>query len=156
MTAHDPNALIPALSQQATQVFAPLHREIDRVFADFGRSISAFDMFGLSPRMDFVEGKDAIELTVEVPGFKESEIEVTLDGGVLTISGEKKSQSEEKTRTYHVTERQHGAFARSVRLPARVDASKLKAKLQDGVLKITAPKGGGDTSRKIEILTAKA
>lgn len=156
MTAHETKSFLPALSQHATQAFAPLHREIDRVFADFGRNLGAFEVFSQIPKMDFSESKDAIELTVDLPGYKESDVSVTVDGEVLTVTGETKTETEEKTKTYHFTERQHGAFVRSVRLPHRVDADKLKAKLQNGVLKITAPKTGPDTSRKIEIQTAKA
>ncbi|OCJ16433.1 molecular chaperone Hsp20 [Rhizobium sp. AC44/96] len=143
--------------------FESLRTEIDRLFDDFGpsswrpltRSFSgrAANEWVVSPAVDVVEKDDAFEITAEVPGLDEKNIEVKLANGVLTIRGEKSEEKEEKDKSYHVSERHYGSFQRSFQLPEYVDADKVKAAFAKGVLKVTLPKtpNAKRNDRKIEI-----
>lgn len=155
MSAQDQKSLVSA-PQSGAPIFAPLHREMDRFFAEFGHAARRLDPFAPWPKMEFAETKTSIEVTVEAPGMKEDELSIMIDGDLLTVSGEKKSEIDQKKKNYRLTEREYGAFMRTIRLPHHVDTDAIKAKLKDGVLKITAPKTGPDTSRKIEIQASKA
>lgn len=152
MSLQDSKSLIPAFGQQASHVFAPLQREIDRLFGEFGRGFEAF----VVPSLDFSETAQGVELKLDVPGFKDSEIAITVDGDILTIAGEKASETEDKSRTYRVVERRSGAFSRSISLPRAVDSDKIAASLANGVLTITAPKAAEAGGRTIAIQAPKA
>jgi HSP20 family protein len=91
-------------------------------------------------QFDVVESDDAIEVSVELPGIDEKDVEVTLEGGLLTVKGEKKAESEKKNKDHYVMERRYGAFRRSFRLPDGLDESKVTAKFDKGVLQIVLPK----------------
>lgn len=149
MSTQERQSLLPIFGSRAPQLFGPLQREIDRVFADFGRSFghAGFD----APSLDFAETAEAIELKLDVPGYKDSDITVTLDGDVLTITGKTASSLEEKDKTYRLVERRSGAFSRSVVLPTPVDAEQVHASLADGVLTIAAPKKAVSAGRTIAI-----
>lgn len=149
MSAQDTRALLPAFGSRGLHLFGPLQREIDRVFADFGRGLgrAGFD----APNLDFAETADAVELTLDVPGYKEGDINVTLDGDVLTIAGKTASESEETDKTYHLVERRSGAFSRSVVMPSKIDGDKVRATLSQGVLTIVAPKIASTPGRTIAI-----
>lgn len=140
--------------RQDAKFFAPLQREFDRLFDQLGSGWTA-GFGGPAPRMDVRETKNAVEVTLEVPGMAEEDLKITLGEGVLQISGEKKVSSEKTEGEYHVTERGYGAFARSVRLPTHLDSDKLKATLKDGVLTITAPKNGEGKARAVAIEVAR-
>jgi HSP20 family protein len=73
----------------------------------------------------------------ELPGVKQEDVDITLQNGVLTISGEHKADQEEERGGYHVRERRYGSFRRSMSLPEGVDESKIRAKFEDGVLEVT-------------------
>jgi HSP20 family protein len=123
--------------------FRALQRQIDQVFSDFSRDLS-----GLSwPRngamnlfVDVAETDKALEVSAEMPGVEEKDIKVTLAGDVLTIKGEKKSAKDEKGKDYRLSERSYGMYERSMALPFRADASKIEAKFEKGVLKVTVAK----------------
>lgn len=104
-----------------------------------------------SPQVDIKETDQALEMTVEVPGLKAEEVDVTLSGDLLTIKGEKKEEREEKKDNYHLVERRFGSFQRSFRLPCPVDQDKLTATHKDGVLKLVMPKAEQVQVKKIEI-----
>ena len=137
---------------QAWQPFDSLKREIDRLFDDFGsgffrrplRTLADFEpfsrTFALAPAVDVSEGEKAYEITAELPGIDEKNIEVKLVNGGLTIKGEKKDEKEEKTKDRHVSERRYGSFERYFRLPDGVDANKIEAKFAKGLLTVTLPK----------------
>ncbi|PLR28630.1 hypothetical protein SGCZBJ_01910 [Caulobacter zeae] len=154
MSVHETQSLLPVFGSRGPHVFGPLQREIERVFADFGRGLgrNGFD----APSLDFAETADGVELKLDVPGYKEGDISVTLDGDVLTIAGKTASQTEEKDKTYHLIERRSGAFTRSVVLPVALDAEQVRASLGDGVLTITAPKAQALAGRTIAIETKPA
>lgn len=124
-------------------VFSNLHREVDRVFSDFGRGMPSFGDFGknaMSLKVNVCETEGAVEVTAEIPGVKPEEIDVQLKDGMLTIKGEKKEEKDDKQKDYHVVERSYGMFERSFSLPADVDAGKVEASFDKGVLKVTLPK----------------
>lgn len=77
---------------------------------------------------------------MELPGVAEEDIHLSVEGGVVTVKGEKKTEREEKGDTWYFSERQYGSFARSFRLPADADEAAVNADLKDGVLTITVPR----------------
>jgi len=155
MSLHESKPFLPALSQQANHLFAPLQRELDRVFSEFGRNLGVADVFS-SPNLDFSESAEGVELKLDVPGYDQDELNVTLDDDILTIRGEKASEPRSGDKAYRVFERRSGAFARQVALPRTVDGDKFSATLKNGVLTITAPKIASAPGREIVIQTAKA
>ncbi len=147
--------LIPWSRQSST---APVHyqnqdnpvlgfrREVDRLFDDFfrgsvpslGRSLAAW------PNVELSETDRDIRITAEVPGMSEKDVELLMEEGVLTIRGEKKSETEDKDRGY--SERYYGRFERRIALPSNVDEQGANATFRDGVLTVTLPKSD-DTGR---------
>jgi HSP20 family protein len=123
-------------------VFSNLHREIDRVFSDFGRGFPAVTDFKAPAalKVNVSETDTAVEVSAEIPGVDAKDIDVQLKEGVLTIKGEKKEEKDEKKKDYHLVERSYGMFERSFTLPAEVDGSKVEAAFDKGVLKVTLPK----------------
>jgi HSP20 family protein len=134
--------------------FSALQREVDRVFEDFRPFRLGRGGFAMTaPRLDLSETDGEYLIEAELPGVDIKDVEVSLDGDILTIKGEKKIDREDKTKDYHLVERAHGAFERSITLPFAVDPKKIKAKFDKGVLRITATKPAeAKTERqKIEI-----
>ena len=103
------------------------------------------------PPVDIVEEKDRILMTAELPGFKENEIQIQMEGGVLTLRGERKSEVETEGRTYHRMERSYGQFVRSFTLPNNVDRDRIKANFANGLLQIELPKREEAKPRQIKI-----
>ncbi len=124
--------------------FHAFHRDIDRMFEDFSRSWRLPTLGEretlLAPAIDVSETDDTIEVSAELPGIDEKDVDVEVADNVLTIKGEKKSEKEEKKKDYHLIERSCGSFQRSVPLPYEVDANKITAKFTKGVLTVTMPK----------------
>jgi HSP20 family protein len=138
--------------------FRGFKTQIDSLFEDwFGRSMGGV----LAPRVDVAEDEKAVTLTAELPGVKESDIEVSLTGDQLSIKGEKRSEHDDKResegRTVHRMERSYGAFQRTLTIPYQVDPDQVSAQFRDGVLTITLPKPPDAVAqkqgRKIEINT---
>jgi HSP20 family protein len=120
-----------------------MNRLFDDFFQDTGLAPSSalnegWDLF--SPRVDVVETDKEIKVIVELPGLEREEIDVGLSQNVLTISGEKRQEKEEKGHSYLRAERSYGSFKRSIPLPCQVDAGKTDALFRKGVLTITLPK----------------
>jgi len=134
--------------------FDSLQREIDRLFEDFGRKLPAFGATCLTPTIDVTETDKEIEITAELPGLEEKDVEVNVADNVLTIRGEKKADKEEKNKNYQIVERSYGAFARTVELPDGIDPAAIKASIAKGVLKVTVPKPAPAKTTKVEIKTA--
>lgn len=151
-TSH-PN-LLPSIQRSAAGAFAPIQREINRLFDEFGAGWESFTEMRLSPNMDVVDNKDGLELSVELPGMAREDVKIAVDGDMLTISGEKKAEKETKENNYRLVERTFGEFSRSIYLPRSVDASKITANMTNGVLKITAPKRPEAQTKTIEIQSA--
>lgn len=111
-----------------------LRQEIDRLF-DVSSSLE-----GLRPQFETKENDNCIEITAELPGVAEEDINLSLSNGILTVSGEKKSEEKKEGENYHITERQYGSFSRSLKLPYEPEQEDIKASFKDGVLKVTIPK----------------
>ncbi len=155
-------SIVPNLwgdKNKETDLFSSLHREIDKVFDDFTRGghwpfrALAAGNGKMSPLIDVSETDKGVEVTVELPGVDEKDIDVSLANDVLTIKGEKKSETEKTAKDYHLIERAYGAFERSTRLPCEVDASKVKAEFKNGSLTVTVPKPAEaiEATKKIEV-----
>jgi HSP20 family protein len=96
-----------------------------------------------SPNVEMFDKKDEIVVKAEVPGLDKPDIKVSLDGDLLTIEGEKKKETETKDEDYYFSERAYGAFSRCMRLPVEVQADKINANLNNGVLEVHLPKAEG-------------
>lgn len=144
--------------------FAGLRHEIDRIFDEFTRGFpfgrGLFDIerapsaLGVaSPSVDVVERDKAFEISAELPGMDEKDIEVTLTDDLLTIKGEKREEREEKKEGYFLSERRFGSFERSFRVPSGVDTGSVGATFEKGVLRIVLPKSkeAQQKSRKVEV-----
>lgn len=107
--------------------------------------------FDFAPRVDTAETDTAYELTAELPGVDEKDIKIALDDNVLSISGEKKAEREEKKKDYVMSERSYGSFKRAFTLPDNVDPEKIAAKFEKGVLKVTLPKTAPSPAKQREI-----
>jgi len=104
------------------------------------------------PKVNTREDENAYYIEVELPGVKKEDVEIKVDGNVLTISGERKIKKEVKEEDYYKIESSYGTFSRSFTLPEKVDVANIKAEAQDGIIEITIPKLNVETgSKKIEI-----
>jgi HSP20 family protein len=105
------------------------------------------------PPVDIAEDKDKILLTAELPGFTEKDVQIQMEGNLLTIRGERRFEKEEKGdgRNYHRVERSYGQFVRSFTLPSNVDREKIRAKFHNGLLEIELPKREEAKPRQIPI-----
>jgi HSP20 family protein len=103
------------------------------------------------PPVDIVEGKDKIQLKVELPGFKEDQVQLTVEDGLLTIRGERKFEGEHKDENYHRIERSYGTFVRSFTLPRTVDQNGIQANFSDGILSVEMSKREETKPRQIQI-----
>jgi HSP20 family protein len=104
-----------------------------------------------APSMDIVEAEKEYRLHLELPGVDPKAVEITVQDGVLTVSGEKSAEKTEKGETWTRSERSYGAFSRSVTLPDGVDASKIAAEGADGVLVVRIPKPEQKSAHKIQV-----
>ena len=104
-----------------------------------------------APALDIAEAKDAYLVTVELPGVKLDDLEITLEDGLLTIQGERQFTSESSEEQYHRVERSSGAFRRSITLPAHVEADAVEASMEDGVLRILVPKAEDAKPKRIQV-----
>jgi HSP20 family protein len=130
---------------------ASLRDEVDRLF-DFSWPTRDSGLFsGWSPAVDVHDEKDNLVVQVELPGLKKEEIEISLHDGVLTISGERKTERENKEGETFRSERYFGKFQRSVTLPTQVDSDKVQATYKDGVLTIDLPKAEAAKPKQINV-----
>lgn len=139
---------LPVSRGESMNPLAAFHEEMNRLFDDFWRE---FDGVGTSlvpssgfPRVEVIETERDVRVEAELPGMEEKDIEVTLHNGLLTIRGERQSESEDKHR--RVSERYYGQFERRIALPAEVEGDKVTATFKKGVLTVTLPK----TARELE------
>ena len=105
-----------------------------------------------APAVDISERKDAYLVTVELPGVKPGDVEITVEDGLLTIQGERHFAHDSADEKMHRTERFYGAFRRSITLPSHVEADKIEASAQDGVLQIMVPKAPEVQAKRIQVL----
>lgn len=103
------------------------------------------------PAIDVTEEKDHYVIKADLPGLKREDIQISVDQDVLTIRGERKSETEDKNKNYHRVERSYGVFERSLNLGGYVESDQIKAKYKDGVLEVTAPKAERAKAKNIHI-----
>ena len=108
-------------------------------------------MSAWNPAIDILQEGDRYLVRADLPGMKKDEIEVTLDGDTLTISGEKKRENETRDDSSYRSERYYGKFSRSLVLSSTVDANKIEAAYTDGVLSVTIPKSEEARPKQIKI-----
>ena len=150
------------LARSGFDPFSTLQREIDRLFDDFTRGWPTMTRdwptmartSELMPSMDVAETDKEIEITAELPGLAEKDVQVNVADNVLTIKGEKKSEKEEKDKNYRMYERSYGSFSRTLDLPAGINPDSIKASLSNGVLKVTVPKPAPAQVKKVEVKAA--
>jgi HSP20 family protein len=133
-------------------------RDLDTVQTDINRVFDAF--FGGAsngvarrwvPPMDLVETDDHLVLKADLPGLDKDDVEVEVKDGVLTVSGERRTEHESSSEGYHRVERAHGRFSRSLSLPRGVDADQVQADFDKGVLEVRIPKPAERKPHRVEI-----
>lgn len=133
--------------------WASLRNDLDTLlelpfWTNGGRQSQLFS--GWTPALDLYQNNDNIVATVELPGMRKEDIEISLQDGMLVIGGERKEQVNE-TNGATRTERHMGKFRRSITLPSRVDLNKVNATYQDGILTVTLPKAEEAKPKHIQI-----
>lgn len=137
-----------------TPVFG-LRREIDKLFEDtFGNAgMPLLAANSWMPAVDVKETPDALLFELEMPGVSEAKLDITCEGGILAIAGEKEGTKKEGDGKYHIVERMFGSFRRSFQLPANVQEDKIEATLTNGVLHVRVPKQERAKAKRIEVQT---
>ena len=132
-------------------------RELAGFFENFadvtgthGSGESTFGTF--TPAVDVYEDEQNLVLKLEVPGMNEEDLKVSLENNTLTVSGERKFEKEEKEENFHRIERRYGTFTRTFRLPNTVDAEKVDASYDKGVLKVTLAKRAEAKAKTIKVV----
>ena len=133
-----------------------LRDELDSLFelpfwSNFGRQSQLFS--GWSPALDLYQNNNEVIARIELPGMRKEDIEISLQDGMLTISGERKSDAPESDKAER-SERYVGKFRRSVSLPTQVDANKVTATYRDGILTVTLPKAEEAKPKQIQVNVA--
>ena len=146
--------MLPALRSQLGELDR-MRREMDRLWDNITRdhNPSTFD-YDWVPSLDLTDRGDSLVAELEVPGMDPKDIDISVTGDILTISGEKKREREDKEHNYHLVESSYGKFSRSVRLPSIVNPDRVKASYKDGILSITLDKTEQAKTKKIEVKAA--
>jgi len=138
--------------------FVSLQRNMNRLFEDFFQDMgtTSFDTaFGsFTPSVDVQETDKEIKVQAELPGLDENNINISLANNRLSISGEKKQESESNTGNFYRLERSYGSFRRDIALPCEVEEDKVDARFKNGVLTVTLPRTEADKPRKIAVKVA--
>jgi HSP20 family protein len=156
----------------AQDTFSALRNEVNRLFDNFSKPGSIFrhGFFDLepfrgvasqvgmkTPVVNVAETDKEFEITAELPGISEKDVDVTLADGVLTVKGEKREEKEDKDKNYYLAERSYGSFQRSFRLPDNADQDKISAAVAKGVLTVTiAKKAAAKPAEKEKKITVKS
>ncbi len=144
-------ALVP-IHRRNRNGLTRLHGDIDDLFDSFFRGLDRpFAGYKAWPAIDVAEEENAIVVRAEVPGCKAEDIDISVYGNTLTISGEKKLSEEKKEKGYYHVESTYGSFRRELTLPTDVDQDKIDATCKDGVLSITLPKAEKAKAVKIKV-----
>lgn len=137
--------------------FKDLEEFEQRLASAFGRGVAkpngeeAIATADWAPIVDITEDENEYLVKAEFPGLKKEEVKVSVQEGVMTISGERKIEKEEKTKKYHRIERSYGKFERSFTLPDQADGTKVSAEFKDGVLQVHLPKTEKPASKALEV-----
>jgi HSP20 family protein len=148
-------------TRRSGDVMEGFQREMNRLFDDFFRNPAPFGgaqwpLGGAMPRVDVEETDTEYQVSAELPGIDEKDVNLTLTDNVLMIRGEKKAEREEKEKNYYVSERSFGSFQRAIPLPTEVAADKVEASFKNGVLTVRLPKTpeAEAKTRRIEVKRA--
>ncbi|NUM34130.1 MAG: Hsp20/alpha crystallin family protein [Candidatus Brocadiae bacterium] len=154
--------LIPWQKKEENPLLS-FRRNMDKLFEDFvddfgGMKLASwpFGKDSFLPSVDVSEDAKSIQVSAELPGMTEKDVEVCLHNNVLTVKGEKKHEEEKKEQNYHCIERRYGSFHRSIPLPEEVETEKIEASFKNGILSIVIPKKetAQEKGKKIEIKTS--
>jgi HSP20 family protein len=128
-------------------------RLFDRAFSDFLAPVNddAVSTRRWMPPVDIRESGDALMLSVDLPGVKKEDVQITLENNVLTVGGERKFEKDVEEENYHRIERAYGSFARSFTVPGNLRHDQIQASFENGVLTVTLPKADEAKPRKIDI-----
>ena len=131
-------------------------REVDSLQSEVNRVFDAFFGNGAPrrrwvPAMDLVETDDNLVLRADLPGLSRDDVEIEIKDGVLTVSGERKAEHEEKSEGFYRVERTFGRFSRSLSLPEGINADRVAADFEDGVLEVRIPKPEARKPHRVEI-----
>lgn len=124
-------------------------------FREMGPMLPPERHMGFVPDFDVKETKDGYLFKADLPGIKEKDLEITMTGNRLTVSGKREAEEQEKTDTYFAWERSYGSFARSFTLPEGIDAEHIAADLKEGVLTLVVPKKPEVQPKKISVKSAE-
>jgi HSP20 family protein len=135
-------------------------QEVNRLFGTFfdsqaGASAQAGLVRRWTPAVDLVEDDEHYVLTADLPGVAEQDVNVEVEGRILTVSGERRSEHQERKDGYRRVERASGRFVRTLRLPQGVDADGIEARFDNGVLEVTIPKPEPRKPHKVAIAVGK-
>lgn len=154
-----PSFMRSAELERAGHPFSSLQSEINRMFDDafrgFPSSFAGMDKV-LSPALDVKETDQGLEVSAELPGVEEKDLDVSIAEGLLTIRAEKRQEQKKEEKGYYLMERSYGTVSRSIRLPFDADPDKVSATFDKGVLKIAIPRPGEEQAkvRKIAVKPA--
>lgn len=139
--------------RRSTTVFRPfpeLRWDADRLMDEFFSRPQLHVSPG-GPEADFYETENHFVLEMDLPGFTQEDVELTVEKGVLSISGERSLERDEEKGNYHLRERSWGKFSRSFSIPHTIDPDGVNAMFQKGVLTVQLPKAAEALARKIQI-----
>lgn len=144
-------ALVPFTKRNRNSL-TTLHNEMDDLFDSFFRGLDKpFNNYKLWPTVDVAEDENSIIVRAEVPGCNAEDIDISVYGNTMTISGEKKLKEEKKEKGYYHVESSYGSFRRELTLPTDVDSDKIEATCKDGVLSVNLPKTVKAKAIKVKI-----
>ena len=148
--------LLPFKHRSAVpSVFSEMDDLLQKMWVDFPfHNLEEGTNLSWSPRLDVSETDKALEIVADLPGMEKKDINVSLDGDLLTIKGEKKEVKEKKDKHYHSIERRSGSFYRALRLPVAVESDKIDATFKEGVLTLTLPKSK-EAAKKVAQIEVK-
>lgn len=150
---------LPDLWSGAGDPFRALRREMNDMLAEFGRragSSSSMDV-GQAPPMNVAETKEAVEISMDLPGIDEKDVSVTLEGNRLVVSGQHEDESNREEKDWRIVERRSGSFYRAIALPFEPKEDAIEALFEKGVLKMRVPKpaSGAMAAKRISISSGK-
>jgi HSP20 family protein len=131
-----------------------LQNEMTRLFSRAAGTAGGEDVLGAgtwAPAMDVQEAPDRYAVTMELPGITPDQVDITFNDGVLTVRGERKFYEDQPEESFHRVERRYGSFLRSITLPSRIDADRIGARFENGLLTLEVPKAEDAKPRRIEV-----
>lgn len=140
-----------SVSGELVRMKREMERILDRISKESSSSTQKRDW---SPSLDLIETKDSLVAELEVPGINPDDINISVNPDLLTVTGEKTQKRGEQEKNFHIMERGHGSFSRSIPLPTAVNPDQVEARYIDGILRITMEKSQASKSKKIEVKKA--